>query len=79
MYAGGANTEASASEYVFELSTGGHVQITDETMGFGFATIAQYDDVACTAAQTLGGEMNSATAFTLPVATVLTLILANLF
>jgi len=48
-YAGGEDTASSASEFIFELSTGGHVAITDEALGFGFVTIAQYDDVACTA------------------------------
>jgi hypothetical protein len=39
LYNNGDATASSASEFVFELSSGGHVAITDETMGFGFVTI----------------------------------------
>ena len=80
-YAGGGDTASSASEFVFELSTGGHAQITDEAMGFGFITTAQYDDTACTAAQTLGGYMGEeagASAITFSMA-ALGFAIANLF
>jgi len=78
LYDNGADTAASASEFIFELSTGGHVQITDEAMGFGLITTAQYDDTACTAAQTLGGVMTGAKAIAFSMA-VLGLATANLF
>jgi len=77
-YNDGDDTAASASEFVFELSSGGHVAITDEAMGFGFITIEQYDNVACTAAQTLGGESNWSTTVAFSAATF-GLISANLF
>jgi len=52
---GSTFTASSASEYVFALREGGHVSITDEAMGFGFASVAPYTNVACSATTTLDG------------------------
>ena len=37
----------TAAEYVFKTADGGHVLVTDETMGIGFVKIKTYDGQIC--------------------------------
>ena len=58
----------SAGEYVFVSTDGGHVIVTDEANGMGFAKIAPYDGELC--ANPFGGDLAGASslALSLPIA-----------